>query len=601
MTTNTEFFAIFLDEAGDILEKFERACLDLETNQSPQVLDEMFRAAHNLKGGSRLIGLTQLSDFVHRVEDLIELVIKGALIVAPELLSTFLEVHGLLHKWLIGLRESIDYCPEFAELMGRVDLYRELGREAPAGSLKPVDTKKVSASPVVAESKSSDLPATRESDDPLEQQRNAWSEDPVQSVEGRAPEKSKAEQRVARADETIRISSHKLDELIQLFGELSIHQGIIYEARKTDELDSRSAQHAMHLSYKIAKELHTKALTLRMQPLYGLFQKLERTVRDVARTQGKKIRVALEGVDVELDKTVIEQIADPLMHIVRNAVDHGIEDPELRVALGKPAEAEIRLVAVQDSAGVRLTVGDDGRGLDEERIKSKALEKGLIRPDAVITSEQIRKLIFLPGFSTSEKVTDISGRGVGMDVVMSSVQSLRGQLDVDSVAGKGTSISIVLPTSLSIVDALVVKVKHQRYAIPMQELTEIIDLDSYTVEHSGNKGLMISLRGEVVPVEALADYMPTLPGQGRTVASSDGDHGVPALLVREGVRAIAFKIDTIVSQQQVVVRPLSDQLAGLPGFSGCTILGDGEPGMIVSLPEVARKYFSMTERRGKSV
>jgi two-component system chemotaxis sensor kinase CheA len=311
-------------------------------------------------------------------------------------------------------------------------------------------------------------------------------------------------------------------------------------------------------------------------------------------------RVAIEGGDVQLDKSVIEKISDPLVHVIRNSVDHGIEVPSRRVALGKPAEATIKIAALQDAVGVTIIVSDDGQGMDDRVIFAAAVKKGIVKPDAQLTSDQIRRLIFVQGVSTASKLTEISGRGVGMDIVMRTVQSLRGRIDLQSTLGQGTAISFTLPTSLSIIDALVVKVNEARYAVPMHELTEILDLSSYSIETTGQGGFMISLRGEVVPVETLADYMPT-PGFLRSSTDgldAQGGHGCPALLVRDGVQSIAFAIDKVVSQQQVVVRPLSEQLDGLQGFRGCTILGDGEPGVILSLPELARTYFSSIEDGG---
>jgi two-component system chemotaxis sensor kinase CheA len=331
-----------------------------------------------------------------------------------------------------------------------------------------------------------------------------------------------------------------------------------------------------------------------MQPLSALMQKLEKTATELATMQGKLLRVVIEGSEVQFDKTVIEKISDPLVHVIRNSVDHGIEPPVDRVAAGKNPEATLRIAAVQDAGGVSIVVSDDGRGMDDNAILAAAIKKGVVAPEAQLSSEQIKNLIFVQGISTAPKLTEISGRGVGMDIVMRTAQSLRGQIGLRSVLGEGTSITMTLPTSMSIVDALVVGVRDTRYAIPMSELTEIIDLGSYPIEATGKGGAIISLRGEVIPIEALANYMPTTesePNHTDTKVSRSGNQ-CPALLVRDGAQSVAFAIDQILSQQQVVVRPLSEQLDGLRGLRGFTILGDGEPGVILSLPELARSYFS---------
>jgi len=287
-------------------------------------------------------------------------------------------------------------------------------------------------------------------------------------------------------------------------------------------------------------------------------------------------------------------MSDPLVHVIRNAVDHGIEPASEREAAGKPAEATLKISAIQDAGAVSIVVSDDGRGMDDRAIFAAAVKKGIVSPDAHLSSDQIKRLIFVQGISTAPKLTEISGRGVGMDIVMRTVQSLRGSIRIASTLGSGTTLGITLPTSLSIIDALVVRVQEARYAVPMNELTEIIDLSRHPVESTGNGGLILSLRGEVVPVEALADYMPTPTMQrvaGRFIVAGQTNR-FPALLVRDAGQSVAFAIDTIVSQQQIVVRPLSDQLEGLQGLRGCTILGDGEPGIILSLPDLARTYFS---------
>jgi two-component system chemotaxis sensor kinase CheA len=617
--SDQELLSSFVDDVADALQGFERVVLTLHASDSHDPLQELLRTAHNIKGASMCIGLEAFGEFVHSVEDVIQCTINGHLSCNDEIVQTLLAAQRCMMLWARALVSDPTNIPpaegiltqlkalsakkfvKSVEDVEAVPLRASLDSKDELEALFEEHHKKYLAERAVAEVDSdSDAPSAVQDDvEPYVEPKT------VQRVGDRTPSprfkgEHSSKDKQSRSHETVRISAKKLDELIQLISELSIHQGIIQEARKNDDLSSKSADHALQLSSKLVKDVHAKALELRMQPLSGLMQKLEKTALEIAAMQGKKVKVIVEGADVQLDKSVIEKVSDPLLHVIRNAVDHGVEAPSRREAVGKPAEAVVKISAVQDAVGVSICVRDDGRGMDENVIFSAAVRKGLVREDEDLTIDEIRRLIFVQGLSTATKLTEISGRGVGMDIVMKTVQQLRGRIDLDSEVGKGTSITVVLPTSLSIVDALVVKVRDSRYAVAMQELTEIIDLGRYPIETTGQGGFMISLRGEVIPVETLADYMPTHDVRHVTdlIMEARGGKGCPALLIRDGAQSIAFAIDKIVSQQQVVVRPLSEQLDGLQGVRGCTILGDGEPGVILSLPELARNYFSTLGGRG---
>lgn len=601
-----ELIESFVDDATEALHAFEAATIALRAGQKSEILEELFCVAHNLKGASMCIGIEPFGDFMHRVEDVIQCMINGGVPHSERVVHVLLSAQRCMVNWVSSLLTSPTFVPDTAAL--RRDLNSLVGHDH-----------SFPAEPLIIDEPASeeDLPDEDEEDLQalFEMHRKIYEED-LRAREEREREvrRDSGERAVApscspelparfasrhrsasqRSQETLRISAQKLDELVQLISELSIHQGIIQEARRGDELPTKAAAHAFHLSHKLVKDIHAKALELRMQPLSGLMQKLERNALDLAAMQGKRVKVILEGSDVQFDKTVIDKMSDPLVHVIRNAVDHGIEPYERREAEGKPAEATLRISAVQDAGAVSIVVSDDGRGMDDQAILAAAVRKGIVSPDAQLSSDQIKKLIFVQGISTAPKLTEISGRGVGMDIVMRTVQSLRGRIDIASALRKGTTLTISLPTSLSIIDALVVRVRDARYAVPMSELTEIIDLSRYPIERAGKGGFILSLRGEVIPVEALADYMPT-PNldsvRGKLLVAGHSNR-CPALLVRDAGQSVAFAIDRIVSQQQIVVRPLSDQLDGLQGLRGCTILGDGEPGIILSLPELARTYFS---------
>ncbi len=589
-----ELLTCFIDETIDSLEMWERCCFDLESRGSaPEILSALFRAAHNIKGASRAVGLESFGAFVHSVEDVIQAIQKSSIKVDPFTVGFLLKAQAVLTDWAERLRSDQNYSPDTSELKNTAQ--KLLNKKE---SSEPIISKEASpASEVISSTEELDrLIAEMQGELSIasEETQVASTPQPKIAVEKSEPKPAinqNADKSTSKSDETIRVAASKLDELIQSIGELSIHQAIVSEAQKNGTMNSKICANALSLSQKISKELHNKALSLRMQPIQGLFQRLERVIRDVARSQDKSIKVAQLGTEVELDKTVIERITDPLIHVVRNAVDHGIESPGGRIKSGKDETSILTLTAQQDATDVCITVADDGKGIDPERVRSKAIEKGLISAEAQLTRDELINLIFLPGFSTAEKVTDISGRGVGMDVVMKAVQALQGNIQVTSELGKGSAFTLRLPMSLSIVDALVVKVDEIKYAVAMHELTEIIDLSDMHIEASGNEGQMLDLRGQIIPVAKLGRFL-AQPKNGR--APIIFQNGRPALLIRETRGTVAFEIDRIMGQQQIVVRPLGEKLAGLGEFSGCTILGDGEPGMILSLNNLARNYFNST-------
>ena len=397
-----------------------------------------------------------------------------------------------------------------------------------------------------------------------------------------------------KTDETIRVSAAKLDKLIQLVGEISLHQAILSRAVFDNTLETPAIRNVIDRKSKITQDLQDAALGMRMIPVQGLFQKIERMVRDTAMKENKRVNVERVGDDVALDKLIVEGMVEPLIHIARNAVDHGLETAEDRAAKGKPPEGQVRIVAENTSTGVTLVFQDDGRGIDPERVYKKALEKGLLDPTVEMTANAKLQLIFMAGLSTAEKVTELSGRGVGMDVVMDSVKRLSGQLEVQSEIGKGTSLIVTLPTNLSIIDALIVRVAGATYAIPNRELAEVIDLRDFKISSiDGDHERAIDFRGRVIPVTTIEGFLAGHDEQEWEANSEErGVDPKPGVLIHHGEEMIVLGLDAVVSQQQIFVRPLLGHLVPVTYFSGSTILSDGEPCVILNVSEMARRYFT---------
>ncbi len=575
MSEDNSFFPFFLDEAADILATWEKSCLDYEQTNNIEAAEALYRSAHNLKSGSAAVGLNEFRNFVHQLEELVSKLIAGKLTHPSKLVQLLLEAQSILSSWVVTLRSDAKFVPadldkkvaQAALLLGEVDgQASEVALEVAATSNEQLQSEAVT---IV------DPPGDKHPEEAVIHDKKSV---PTSSV---------------KSAETVRVAANKLDMLIQHAGEISTQQAIVWHARQNGQLHAKSCDNAIQLMQKIAKDLQGLALSLRMQPLQNLFQRLERASLDLARAQNKKIEIVTTGEHVELDRAVIERITEALMHVIRNAIDHGIELPEDRLAQNKNEVATIRFDGTPSPGGVVITISDDGRGLNVERILKKAIEKNLARDDQKYSTSEIHRFIFLQGFSTAEKITDVSGRGVGMDVVKKATEAIGGGIQVASSAGKGTAFHISLPTTLSIMDVLIVEVSKCRYAVPVQDVSEIVDLSSLKLETASSRGRLLTLRSKIVAVEYLEDHLPKFSSQNER-HSSDVERIVdsikPALLVGSGQHMMAFQVDAILGQQPVAIRTLPATLDLIPGYTGGSILGDGDPCVILSLPTLMRRH-----------
>jgi two-component system, chemotaxis family, sensor kinase CheA len=381
---------------------------------------------------------------------------------------------------------------------------------------------------------------------------------------------------------SIRVSVGKIDELINTVGEVVITQsmlaqlGALVEGPSAEQLRSGLAQLERNV-----RELHESVMRVRMLPIGFAFSRFPRLVRDVAQRLGKQIDLKLTGEQTELDKTVLERIGDPLVHLVRNSIDHGIEKPEERVAAGKPAAGTVHLEAFHRGSAIIIEVSDDGRGLDCDRILAKARSRGLVGPGETPSEEAIFELIFLPGFSTAEQTTDLSGRGVGMDVVRRNIKSLGGKIDIRSKRGQGSRFTISLPLTLAIVDGQSVCVGEETYIVPLVSIVESLQIKAGGVNRLSNAGEVISFRGDYLPLLRLHDLFGVEP---RTRAIHEG-----LVVVAEGDgQRVGLFVDDLRGQQQVVIKSLETNYGHVPGISGATILGDGAVALILDVPGLIR-------------
>lgn len=577
-----ETLDIFKEEAADILLEWEKQCLGLKQTKDPELIEALFRSAHNLKGATSALGFQRLSTFIHKIEDVIERLRNQSLSPDQDTIVILLEAQSLLSLWIQSIEDGPKTCPDtqlFTHLQTELDtrLMQEAAPETTPNNLlsRQADSSSLAQQPDIKQG----------IDQGTKPETNAQPEGHGSS----APSTLKS----SPTHSMVRISLQKIDELMELIGELSTHQAILEDMHQNKMYQSKLYANALTMSRKIVSDLGRKGLALRLVPLATLFQRLERLAQDIASKQKKPLNVLTEGMHVELDRTLIERILEPVTHIIRNAIDHGIEPAPERLAKGKPETAQLTITASQTPKGVKIVIADDGRGIDPNRIRDKAKAKGLIAEQEHLTDREALRMILQPGFSTAEQVTDLSGRGVGLDVVKRVLDSVNGQVEILSTIGQGTNMELNLPTSMNIINALIIDVAGLHYAVPTGELAEVINLDGTGVIEHIEMGLSLTLRGTSMPMTALAEFLPlgersdSLPLQ-QTRAKK---HSGPALIYREADTRVAFCVDRVISQRPIFMKSVLNDLEQIPVFSGTTVLADGEPGMVINMHAIAQAFI----------
>jgi two-component system chemotaxis sensor kinase CheA len=397
-------------------------------------------------------------------------------------------------------------------------------------------------------------------------------------------DRARAQREAARNGASVRVPAERLDELMDRVGELVIAQSRLHQiaALSADQQISSVAEEIERLVF----ELRNTTMGIRMVPIGSLFGRFRRVVHDLSRDLGKEVELAMEGEETELDKTVIEQLNDPLVHLIRNAIDHGLEDPEARAAAGKPRAGHIRLEARHAGTEVLITVRDDGRGLDRVRIRARAVERGLLAATGDIADAELFPVLFEPGFSTAETVTSISGRGVGMDVVKRTIEALRSKIDVVSPPGQGTAVTLRLPLTLAIIDGLLVRVGKGRYVLPLGTVEECVELTAADDARTRGRSFL-NIRDELVPFLRLRDLF---------AVKAPAEDIQKVVIVSSGDLKVGLVVDQVIGDHQTVIKSLSKLHSDLEMFSGATILGDGTVAMILDVPHLVEFGQTVEER-----
>ncbi|MFP5372136.1 MAG: chemotaxis protein CheA, partial [Actinomycetes bacterium] len=609
----------FLVESHENLDQLDSDLVALEQDpNSRERLSSIFRTIHTIKGTSGFLAFNRLEEVTHVGENMLSRLRDGELALTPARTSVLLRMVDTVRALLTSIEASggegtVDVAPVVAAISAAMEdapaepapsepaAAAVPAPRAPARAKKAAPRKPARAKAAAAAVPAKPVPAAAAPSVPVDDhlpgaQVPAAADEPAAPDAADHPETADGaggQGRRAVADSTIRVDVDLLDELMLLVGELVLTRNqIVQNVAKQTDTDLIRASQRLNL---IASELQEGVMKTRMQPIDHIWSKLPRVVRDLGIQCGKNVRLEMEGKDTELDKTLLEAVKDPLTHLVRNSVDHGIETPDKRKAAGKPVEGVLTLRAKHESGQVVVEVADDGAGIDPAKLGAKAVERGLITADALarMSPTDVLQLIFLPGFSTAAAVTNVSGRGVGMDVVKTNIESIGGTIEVESDAGTGTVCRLRIPLTLAIVPALTVECAADRYAIPQISLQELVSLDAEkaanAVEEVGG-AQVYRLRGELLPLVRLTDVL------GLTSERHDG-HVVIAVLRSEG-RRFGLVVDRVINTEEIVVKAVGGQLKAIGLYSGATVLGDGTVALILDVQALARRALrtETTER-----
>jgi two-component system chemotaxis sensor kinase CheA len=578
----------FLVESEELLQRMDQDMVALESApEDAELLNRIFRALHTIKGTSGFLGFEPVVRLSHHAEDVLNALRKGEAQLMRPTIDVLLATRDFLGRMLSDIREGGLKQYETTALLRDLEAAQQSRQSPPTLGELLVKQEVISADTldaVLAEQSASAEP--RRLGEMLVEKGLASQ---VEVGEALTKQKEISQPKTPAAS-TMRVEASKLDDLINLIGELVLERNCLLQMSRDltsgkvglKELNAVLGQSAARLSF-ITEELQSAGLKTRMVPIETVFRKFPRLVRDVASTLKKEVDLVLLGEETELDKTMVELIGDPLVHLVRNSLDHAIESPEVREQAGKSRKGTIRLEARQEGDQIVIIVRDDGAGIDPDRVGRKAVEKGLVTAERLrtLSAREILDFIFLPGFSTAEKTTDLSGRGVGMDVVRTNLKKLNGSVGIESRLGEGTTVNLRLPLTLAILPVLLVQVAEEVYALPLRSVVETAQINpkhAHRVE--GNE--VLCLRGETLPLLRLEQLFPARAGEQRTKGASEaGEEGQKVVILGVAERRIALLVDRLLGQESTVVKPLGTYLHGCSSLAGATIGGDGRVRLVL--------------------
>ena len=539
-----ELAGMFIADAIDHLGTIESTILKLEKAPADlKLVNDIFRPFHTVKGNAGVLGITSIQEFAHKIETLLDLARSGKHPMGPAEIELVLKTVDLLKLIIDELparaagKPTTDVSARRRELMERVDALIAGSASAPAHTAPLAPLGFTSPPP--------------------------------------PPDEDGARGKIHRTEDqsTVKVDTKKLDNLVDMVGELVIAQAILAEDPALRTADERLSRRLAHVR-RITSDLQRDAMAMRMVPIRQTFQKMARLARDLSRKFEKPCTLQLAGEETELDRKVVEHLTDPLMHMMRNAIDHGVESPEGRRAAGKPESAALRLSAFHRAGFIVVELADDGAGLDTERILARGVSLGLVPEGAQLEPADIHQLIFQPGFSTAARVTELSGRGVGMDVVRRNIEALRGRIEIQTIRGKGTTFSIQLPLTLAIVDGILLGVGSDRFVIPTFAVQESFRPLPEQVQTMHGQACLVQVRDRLFPLLHLGELFGIAGARQRI---SEGT----VVVCHDNGRAVALAVDELIGKQEVVIKGLGEMFRDVRGIAGGAILGDGRIGLIL--------------------
>ena len=605
-----EILTEFLVEAEEMIELLDQRFISLEADPTNRaMLDEIFRAMHSMKGSGGFLGFTRLVDVAHRAENILNKLRQGDMAVTPAVINVVLEAVDVVKLLMADIRESgTDTHVEVVAISAKLDDILAGQEAGQAGTA--VTPPMLAADPAAPTDPAHDAPATTKLGEILIQEGSASKEQVLEALEQQdrklplgeilvqsgvitektletALQKQAKPSKAGEDDQTIRVETSRLDSVMNLVGELVLGRnrlmklgGGLEQSYENEPLVRGLTETLAQLNL-VTTDLQLAVMKTRMLPIRKVLAKFPRMVRDLSQKLNKQVRLELHGEETELDKSVADEVGDPLVHIVRNAIDHGIELPAERQASGKAMEGLVRIAASQEGNSIVIRIQDDGKGLQVDRIKAKALSRG-IASEAELASmdpRDVLNMVFLPGFSTADKVTDVSGRGVGMDVVRTNIRRINGSVEIDSQVGKGSVITIKLPLTIAIIQALLVEVEQATFAIPLGSVIEAVKITKDDVKTINGREVL-TLRERVLPLLRLSEEF-EIPRD----TTCDKFYVV---VVGMGERHVGVIVDRLRSQEEVVIKSMGDYLSEIKGVAGATITGEGKVVLILDIPELVQ-------------
>jgi len=609
----------FIVETKELLEKLDIDLVELEKNSSDvDLLNQIFRAFHTVKGTSGFLGLEKLQAVTHRSEDILNKLRKGEVILNSEIMDAILMAFDTIKALLDTIEENKNENVPTDDVVTVLNntIEKIEGRQSepakPAPEVRPAEEKqpakkgrkkKAKAGSVDEETAQAEI---KEAETPVDagQPEEPKEMHPIESVPIESPQKfnltdQKAREAAAgpqaekKGDNSIRVDVERLEDLLNIVSELVLGRNRLAQVNSEAALEIEGTKISRDLADVtkqidlMTNELQLVVMKTRMVKIAKVFNRYPRTVRDLSKETKKEVRLIMKGEETELDKTLIEEINDPLVHLIRNSLDHGIELPEVRKNIGKDPVGTVTLTAQHEGNNIIITVEDDGKGIDENVLKEKAVSKGLITPERAkeMSKQEAYSLIFMPGFSTAEKVTNVSGRGVGMDVVKTNVTKLRGMINVDSVVGGGTKIIIKLPLTLAIIPGLIIKVRSEQAVIPLNSVIEVVRVHQDNI-YTINKNEVIKMRDSVLPLISIDNI---LARHDKSIKERTWQYVV---VVGIAEKKFGIKVDELIGQKEIVIKSLGKYLGTIEGLAGSTIMGDGTVVMILDISEIVNKLLN---------